>query len=75
MCVAGSEPMAKGIVLPAHMHSQITVEWHIVPEHLLHAQVEPQERLTSPCIITVGYNAVFSATFILYRPIRSHRVF
>lgn len=40
-----------------------------------HAQVALRERLTSPCTITVGYSAVFSATFILYRPIRSHRVF
>lgn len=55
---------------PYSLKSQL--KWHIFLERLLHAQVE---HLTLPCTITVGNSVVFSATFILYQPIRSHRAF
>lgn len=60
--------------LPTCTHKS-QIKWHIFAQHLQHAQVVLHERLTLPCTITVGYSALFSATFILYWPIRSHRVF
>lgn len=42
------------------------IKWHIFPQHLSHAQVVLDERLTSPCAITVGYRVRCLAQPLFY---------